>query len=45
MNKFNVDAEQGGAFGLAQGQTEAGVFSLVVVDDVTNTLQLYPLSD
>jgi DNA-binding beta-propeller fold protein YncE len=44
VTSFNVDAEQGGAFGLAQGPAAGDDTSLVVVDDVTNTLQLYPLS-
>jgi hypothetical protein len=44
VTQFNVDAQQGGAFGLQEAPTDAGTFSLIVVDDVTNTLQLYPLS-
>ena len=43
VTQFNVDAAQGGAFGLAVGQTPAGFFSLVTVDDVANTIQVYPL--
>lgn len=44
VTEFNVDSSQGGAFGLAVGETPAGFSSLVVVDDVTNSLQVYPLS-
>jgi hypothetical protein len=44
VTQFNVDAQEGGAFGLQQAPTDAGTFSLIVGDDVTNTLQLYPLS-
>jgi hypothetical protein len=43
VTQFNVDAAQGGAFGLAAGQTPAGFFSLVAVDDVANSIQVYPL--
>jgi hypothetical protein len=44
VTQFNVDAGQGGAFGLAMGPTPAGFFSLVAVDDVANSVQVYPLS-
>jgi len=43
VTQFNVDAGQGGAFGLAFGSTPAGFFSLVTVDDVASTIQVYPL--
>ena len=44
VTEFNVDAAQGGAFGIAVGRTPAGAASLIAVDDVTNTVQVYPLS-
>ena len=43
VREFNVDAAQGGSFGLAVGPTLAGPFSLAAVDDVSNTIQIYPL--
>ena len=43
VTQFNVDAGQGGAFGLAFGPTPAGFFSLVTVDDVASTIQVSPL--
>jgi DNA-binding beta-propeller fold protein YncE len=44
VTEFNVDSGQGGAFGLAVGPTPVSFFSLAAVDDVTNSLQVYPLS-
>lgn len=44
VSEFNVDSSQGGAFGLAVGATPAGPFSLAVVDDVTNSVVVYPLA-
>ena len=43
VSEFNVDAGQGGAFGLAVGATPAGSSSLVTVDDVANSIQVYPI--
>lgn len=43
VTEFNVDAAQGGAFGLAVGQTAAGFLNLVTIDDVSNSIQVYPL--
>jgi len=44
VTEFNVDAGQGGAFGLAVGRTSVSSRSLVAVDDVANSVQVYPLS-
>jgi hypothetical protein len=44
VTQFNVDSGQGGAFGLAVGLTPVGFDTLVVVDDVTNSMEIYPLT-
>jgi hypothetical protein len=44
VTEFNVDAAQGGAFGLAVGTTPVGFSTLATVDDVSNTIQVYPLT-
>jgi hypothetical protein len=44
VGQFNVDSGQGGAFGLAVTNLLGDDFNLAVVDDVTNSLAIYPLS-
>src|SRR5580658_7335328 len=44
VTQFNVDSGQGGAFGLAVGLTPVGFDTLVVVDDVTNSMEIYLLT-
>lgn len=44
VSQFNVDSGQAGAFGLAVAPTTAGAFSLIAVDDVTNSLEILPLA-
>jgi hypothetical protein len=41
VREYNVDASQGGAFGLDVGAEEATDFNLAVIDDVTNNLTVY----
>jgi hypothetical protein len=41
VREYNVDASQGGAFGLDAGADEATDFNFAVIDDVTNNLAVY----
>jgi len=38
VREFNVDASQGGAFGLDSVAAEGSDFNFAVIDDVTNSL-------
>ena len=43
MREYNVDASQGGAFGLDTAADSDDGFNYAVVDDVTNALSVYRL--
>ena len=43
IGEYNVDAGQGGAFGLAVGFAANGSLNLVTVDDVSNSLTVLPI--
>jgi len=44
VSQFNIDSGQDGAFGLAVIGSRGGDFNLAVVNDVTNSLAIYPLT-
>lgn len=44
VREYNVDASQGGAFGLDTVRDSDGGFNYAVIDDVTNNLSVYRLS-
>ena len=41
VNQFNVDASQGGAFGIAVANVSRGVVRFVFVDDVANDMTVF----
>jgi hypothetical protein len=41
--EYNVDASQGGAFGLATARATSSGFNYAAIDDVTNNLSVYRL--
>jgi hypothetical protein len=43
VREYNVDASQGGAFGLDTLTGERAAFNFAVIDDVTNSLSVYRL--
>ena len=43
VREYNVDASQGGAFGIDTLQRAIGGFNYAVIDDVTNSLSVYGL--
>jgi hypothetical protein len=43
VREYNVDASQGGAFGLDARLAEGAAFNYAVIDDVTNSLSVYRL--
>ena len=43
VREYDVDASQGGAFGLDTVLDSEGGFNYAVVDDVTNSLSVYRL--
>ena len=43
VREYDVDASQGGAFGLDAVNDSEGSFNFAVVDDVTNSLSVYRL--
>lgn len=43
VREYNVDASQGGAFGIDTVLGERGPFNYAVIDDVTNSLSVYRL--
>ena len=45
IRQFNVDAGQGGAFGIAVARIAAGAgrFNFAAVDDVSNSISVYAL--
>ena len=43
VREYNVDASQGGAFGIDTLRHEIGGFNYAVIDDVTNSLSVYRL--
>ena len=45
VREYNVDASQGGAFGIDVGSMFSSGFDFAVIDDVTNNLSVYALPD
>jgi hypothetical protein len=43
FREFNVDASQGGAFGIATVLSGTPAFNFAAVDDVPNTISVYSL--
>jgi hypothetical protein len=43
VRQFNVDASQGGAFGIATALSEFSAFNFAAVDDVPNVVSVYRL--